>query len=319
MTVKSITEITDHAGVALSRLPQQYKDAIKKYPAFWQPGLASGWEGLLQSFISPAQNFETIANEMLNERGLLTGEGVNLDRIGQIVGQSRDGLDDDAYRGTITAQIAENNSDGTAANLLAIADLLLGPELRDLSIREFYPAKARIEYFVENQYTIDGTNDFVQVEADFGVSGPVDITLLSGDYFPTELLTLFEDAFLVALGSPIQVSWDAGARTFTFHLDDVATANAGIIWGSAGDLYGFPPPVSISSTTTGAAISGLNYNSEAVLNALESAKLAGVDISIELIVLGNYFGFSNDTEALGFGALDGGVLIGGGNYSTLIP
>jgi hypothetical protein len=161
MTVKSITPITDHADVAISRLPQQYKDASAKYPAFWQAEPASGWEGLLQSFISPAQGFETIANQMLNERSLTTSEGVNLDRIGQIVGQDRQGLDDASYLGTIGAQIAENNSDGTANELLAIAEALLADDFISVEIKEMFPAKAVIDIGVTDPLLVPNNNSAV--------------------------------------------------------------------------------------------------------------------------------------------------------------
>ncbi len=161
MTVKAITPITDHADVAISRLPQQYKDASAKYPAFWQAEPASGWEGLLQSLISPAQGFETIANEMLNERSLTTSVGVNLDRIGQIVGQDRQGLDDAAYLGTISAQIAENNSDGTANELLAITEALLADDFISVEIKELFPAKAVIDIAVTDPLVTPNNNSAV--------------------------------------------------------------------------------------------------------------------------------------------------------------
>lgn len=215
MTVKSILPILDHADVAVSRLPQQYKDPSKKYPAFWQPELASGWEGLIQSLVSPAQNFETIANEMLNERGLTTSEGVNLDRIGQIVGQDRQGLDDTAYLATIGAQIAENNSNGTADELLSISQVLLGDDFISAEIKEMFPAKATI---------------------DIGVTDPL------------------------------------------------------------------PDP----------------NNLGAVTSAVDGAKLAGVDINVEIYVADNFFAFDSDTSSgsAGFATTDNPE--DGGNYTTII-
>lgn len=149
MSVEQITEITDHAADAVDRLPQVYKDAPKTWTGFWAgtPD-ATAWETVLRAFAGPAQDLETVMNSMLNERDLDSAEGVNLDRIGQIVGEPRQGDTDEVYRDRIIGQIAENNSDGTAANLIDITTIQVDDELEDLIVFEAFPAKVRIYIFV---------------------------------------------------------------------------------------------------------------------------------------------------------------------------
>ena len=184
MAVNSVSPITDHADVAISRLPQKYKDPAKTWT--WDGGDASAWEVVLQSFVKPAQDMETVLNNMLSLRGLYTATGVNLDRIGQIVGQDRGGETDDRYRELIVGQIAENNSDGTARDLLTIIEVILGDLLTgSLGVQEFFPAKVTVEYGLDEGETgVDPELVHQSIEkakvAGVGVST---LRYVTGDYF----------------------------------------------------------------------------------------------------------------------------------------
>lgn len=211
MAVESVEEILNHAEVAISRLHQKYKDPSNRWEFDGQP--ATAWEIILQAFIAPGQGLETILNSMLTQRGLYTAVGVNLDRIGQIVGLDRQGEGDSRYRELIIAKIAENDSDGTGNNLLRVANLMIGSIGEAHGIVERFPAKVRMDYA----------------------------------------------------------------------LDEGSTA--------------------LSPTS--------------VQEAMERAKLAGVGVSSLRMVKDNYFGFSSDPDATGFGTLGGGEALGG-KYSTLV-
>lgn len=139
-----ITQITDHQEIAFQRLPDRFRDLEQLYPAFWRAGLCTGWEGLLFSLVEPAQQLEDIMFDMLAAMDLSNAAGVQLDRIGQIVGQPRNGLVDADYLVQIQAQISENNSDGTANNLMTISTLVLGVDALSVLIKEVFPAKAVI-------------------------------------------------------------------------------------------------------------------------------------------------------------------------------
>lgn len=62
---------------------------------------------------------------MLTERRLDTAVGAQLDVLGKLVGEDRDGLDDATYRRYIRARVATNKSDGLIKDLIKITRLLL--------------------------------------------------------------------------------------------------------------------------------------------------------------------------------------------------
>src|SRR5262249_42034837 len=64
---------------ALDRLCQYAKD---------KPNIAA----LLSALVAPAQDVEDAFQDLLTKRGIETGEGVQLDVVGKIVGQKRNGL-----------------------------------------------------------------------------------------------------------------------------------------------------------------------------------------------------------------------------------
>lgn len=143
MTVTSITPITDHVQRAIDRLPQQYTDAPKSYslPAF-SPDPISGWEGVIYSFVQNCQTLEDTMNSMLSSRSLTTATGVNLDRLGEIVGATRNGLSDADYLTRIYIQIGKNNSDGTAFDIISIWQLVITAGIIQFS--EIWPAKFQL-------------------------------------------------------------------------------------------------------------------------------------------------------------------------------
>jgi hypothetical protein len=63
--------------------------------------------------------------ELVDERFLDTAVGEQLDGLGQIIGIPRGGLDDDAYRTRLRAQIRILISSGTIEDVLAILVLIL--------------------------------------------------------------------------------------------------------------------------------------------------------------------------------------------------
>lgn len=104
----------------------------------------NGWGAMLRAVMSPIQDFEDICTDMLDNRDLDSAEGINLDRIGQIVGAERRGDLDDKYHQVIRAKILENNSDGTAEDIQAAADIFTSADYT--SFFELFPAKFQLTY-----------------------------------------------------------------------------------------------------------------------------------------------------------------------------
>jgi len=343
--VDQIVKITDHQAKAFARLPDKFRDLEQLYPAFWREGLCTGWEGLIYSLVEPAQQLEDIMFSMLAALDLSSAAGVQLDRIGQIVGQPRNGLEDPEYLIQIQAQIAENNSDGTGNNVLNIASQILGSDAALLSLREMFPAKMLLDVGIEHALVVTEDNNELTIY-DAGMSNPYLITLEPGKKPASELAAVITDAFLDQFGLTVPVTFDTITLAFTIGL----TGSTGsIVFGSAASLYGFESFGFVSDDTVagwgvmdagGDTLGGGVYDTfdngsffstditgiatEAVLadaiqiqEAVLGAKAAGVGLGIDVVLVDNYFGVDSDSDAVGFGSLVGGVTIGGGNYTSL--
>jgi hypothetical protein len=85
-------------------------------------------EKVLEIGLDLLQDAETIAHSLYTNRTIENAVGRQLDDVGAIVGQARNGLSDEIYRLRIKAKIAENNSEGTREEIINIAKLLTNAE-----------------------------------------------------------------------------------------------------------------------------------------------------------------------------------------------
>lgn len=102
----------DHIAEALNRLPEQFRS---------DPNVTA----LLSSLVGPCQALETALQDMLTKRGVDTAVGAQLDIVGKLVGQSRNGLDDETFRRYIRARISAHRSSGVVEDLIRITTLVL--------------------------------------------------------------------------------------------------------------------------------------------------------------------------------------------------
>lgn len=82
-------------------------------------------EKFIATLATPFQSIELMLQQLLTERSIDTAVGAQLDIIGKIVGQPRNGLDDDTYRRYCRARIATNKSNGIVENLITVTDLIV--------------------------------------------------------------------------------------------------------------------------------------------------------------------------------------------------
>lgn len=80
---------------------------------------------LLRVWLSGVQGLEYALQQLYTERNIDNAIGAQLDVLGVIVGQPRNGLIDDTYRRHIRARISANRSKGTLKDLLTVADLVV--------------------------------------------------------------------------------------------------------------------------------------------------------------------------------------------------
>lgn len=77
-------------------------------------------EGVLSSWVAQVQDLEDALWQILESRNM-SGEGDQLDNLGALVGESRDGRTDEFYRPAIAIRILTNKSNGSPDEILAIA------------------------------------------------------------------------------------------------------------------------------------------------------------------------------------------------------
>jgi len=112
---------TDHTGVAQATLPAQFRNA---------PNLLA----LIEAIIGPSdpttwgiQELENVFFALRDERWLSTAGGVQLDKLGEILGLHRTSADDGEYREALQVQIVINTSEGAPETLIQlVADITGG-------------------------------------------------------------------------------------------------------------------------------------------------------------------------------------------------
>ena len=94
---------------------------------------------LAASFLDQVQQFEDDIWPLLAERSLALATGHRLDGLGQIADLNRSGRNDADYRLALTAEFAVLQSNGTAEELITIAQLMVQMGTADYEVIEYYP------------------------------------------------------------------------------------------------------------------------------------------------------------------------------------
>lgn len=115
----------DHVSLALSRLASQFKDSPKL-------------NAMLSSLIAPANDVEGQLDDLANKRWIDTAEGLQLDGLGNIVVEPRQGRSDEEYREAIRFKIFINISKATPPDLLFALKYLSKAD--DTQYMESWPA-----------------------------------------------------------------------------------------------------------------------------------------------------------------------------------
>ena len=103
---------------------------------------------LLRALVDPVQDVETILQQLLAERSVDTAIGEQLNVLGRIVGQDRNGMVDDDYRRLIRARISVNRSKGTIGDIIDVTNLIVYDPATIIDINNHGPAALTV--------TIDG-------------------------------------------------------------------------------------------------------------------------------------------------------------------
>ena len=125
---------TAHVAEGLALLTEQFKG---------KPVI----EGILKAWLAQVQSAEDVTFEVIQSRNL-QGVGVQLDILGSLVGETRQGRTDAEYAPAIGLRIQVNQSDGSTRAILDIIKNFLGLYgLSDSTVvySESQPARFRVE------------------------------------------------------------------------------------------------------------------------------------------------------------------------------
>lgn len=163
----------DQVTAAINRLPIQFR----------KPRI----EALLRALVGPVQRVENAFHQLFTERTIDTAIGAQLDAIGFIVGQPRNGYGDDDYRRLVRARIAVNRSRGTFDDLIGICKLVIDDDAATIIAVRSGTAAVRIN--IEDIATTDAVAGILIAFLRQSKAGGVRITLVSGSAPPGEWFT----------------------------------------------------------------------------------------------------------------------------------
>jgi hypothetical protein len=119
----------DYEAIALSRLTGQFANSPKV-------------NALMAQIVGPLTLVEDDADTLKTDRWIATAIGKQLDGVGAIVGEPRNGRDDDSYRRAIQFRVFVNISNGTPRDLIQGLVFLTQPT--DSQYLEIYPATINV-------------------------------------------------------------------------------------------------------------------------------------------------------------------------------
>jgi len=164
---------------------------------------------LLAAIVGPLDDVTATTDEFKTERWIDTAIGKQLDGCGYIVGELRNGRDDDAYRKAIRFRVFVNVSEGTPSALIKGLQYLIDSD--EYQYLELYPATAIL--FANGPDVPVDIHNQIQDLAPAGISDvPVLVSYaelpfrFSKSYQAGELFVNGKNDYLTANGSDIQVT-----------------------------------------------------------------------------------------------------------------
>lgn len=150
-----VDKITNHEERAKTLLLSQYKET---------PNL----DNMIDIFASKIQELEETLFDLLENRALSTSVGVQLDGLGDILGEERLSRSDTDYRAALAIRIKINISSGAPETLIEVYAALT--DASTVSYSEFYPAGVQLHS--------DGTTLPVNLLTDMLSVSPATVNLI---------------------------------------------------------------------------------------------------------------------------------------------
>jgi hypothetical protein len=233
----TLTKTTDHVTEALEHFVEQFKG---------KPNLSA----LMTAFVNQVQDLEDACYELYTERWIDTAVGVQLDGLGAIVGEDREGRGDEEYRLAIKAQIQINFSEATPEDILtALTNFHTGTyELIETGYAAFIArlidawdpdTDPSLEDFVALLNSVNGAG--IAAWFQYTLFDDDDtFTFASGDTEETSTTQGFADTGLfaaVAIGGTDQVMTSPDGVTWTSRAEAEANQWRDICWSPELDLF----------------------------------------------------------------------------------
>ena len=151
------TKITTHVEDAKKRLLYQYNDSVKL-------------KDLIDSlFGNQIQDLENALWELKDRLNIDASSGIQLDKIGAIVGQERLGFQDQIYRLFIKARIGKNTSESEIEKIITVWKLMSQSTV--VHLVEGFPAELYLYYNVPlPEYLVTYTFELIQKVCGAGIS-----------------------------------------------------------------------------------------------------------------------------------------------------
>ena len=194
--------LKDHVQEGVELLLHQWEDS---------PNI----QGLLKSYTENLQLVEGALFQLLNERGLATAIGEQLDVLGRIVGEDRIGKSDEPYRVALVGRATANNSDGSTEDVMRTLKAITQAD--NISFFEHYPAS--VHYYADSGVS-NGIVDALDRASSAGVSTRVLYDLNQTMFLASEFTTIADTILVSNLLDNIQVIdadlnlYDIGMGTF---------------------------------------------------------------------------------------------------------
>jgi hypothetical protein len=180
-----MSKITSHVADAQARLPEQFKNA-------------GNLKNLIAAFVESTQDYEDLVYPLFTLLDIDTMEGVQLDGIGSIVNEARQGRSDAEYREAIRVRISLNTSSGEPETVIWLFKTLTDPT-GAIDYVEDYPAG----------YVIYGDGDqFAELLAAMEASSPAGVYVGLLDFLVWE----DDDPALWEDGDTIYVTYESSGR-----------------------------------------------------------------------------------------------------------
>lgn len=175
----------DHVAAGLARLYMQFR----------KPNIIA----LLRNNLERWNDLEQVCQDLLVKRSIFVAEDSQLDDIGRIVVQPRNGLDDEVYRRYLFARIAVNNSNGLVEDVIKVTRLILNDDAARVVVEQWGIAAMTVRIA-----DVGITDDLAAVLIDLLLEVPLGgarITLEWSTVAPEDVFTFdggpgFDDGFL---------------------------------------------------------------------------------------------------------------------------